>query len=256
MSRWTIMVVVACLVAFCCGACSSEPATDTPDKIKTQKDALSISDWRIDENTANILYTYMDEKQAFQTVEQADAVPDPFRNDVIVVDLSRPPEERRSTTKVVVADLNRKEGGHFHLRLEDRARFETAIKHKRQWRLSPVAAMNAPAPGAQSGPPPGQPALNPGDKHDKIVLYGATWCGYCRKARQILSSSGIAFVDKDIEKTPGAAAELQALCQARGQTCNGVPVIDFKGRLLLGFDEATLRGLLAAEKAKAGAKSP
>ncbi len=42
---------------------------------------------------------------------------------------------------------------------------------------------------------------------DEIVLYSTAWCGYCRKARKYMNDRGIAFVEKDIEKSRVANLE-------------------------------------------------
>ncbi|HZD48080.1 MAG TPA: glutaredoxin family protein [Silvibacterium sp.] len=42
----------------------------------------------------------------------------------------------------------------------------------------------------------------------EIVLYSAPWCRDCREAKRFLENHNIAFTEIDIERTPGAAAEL------------------------------------------------
>lgn len=77
-----------------------------------------------------------------------------------------------------------------------------------------------------------------------VVVYGTAWCGYCKKARSYLTAKGISFVDRDIEQDPGAADELALKARAAGVTPTGVPVIDVKGKLILGFSaEAIDRAL-------------
>jgi glutaredoxin len=77
-----------------------------------------------------------------------------------------------------------------------------------------------------------------------VVVYGTSWCGFCRKARQWLSQEHIDFTDKDVEKDPGAAEELAAKARAAGVHPRGVPVIDARGTLVMGFDQPRLRQLL------------
>ena len=55
------------------------------------------------------------------------------------------------------------------------------------------------------------------------------------------------FIEKDVEKDPGAAAEMQSKARAKGLTPRGVPVIDFRGELMLGFDQQRLAGLIDAK---------
>ena len=77
-----------------------------------------------------------------------------------------------------------------------------------------------------------------------VVVYSTAWCGYCRKAKAWLKKKGISYTEKDIEKDPDAAAELASKAAAAGVQPNGVPVIDARGTLVLGFDEQRLEQLL------------
>lgn len=73
-----------------------------------------------------------------------------------------------------------------------------------------------------------------------VVLYSTSWCGYCKQARQYLKSKGVHFVERDVEKDEGAAAELGKKAVAAGVRPQGVPVIDVRGKLILGFDREAL----------------
>lgn len=73
-----------------------------------------------------------------------------------------------------------------------------------------------------------------------VVVYSASWCGYCKKAKKWLTDHRVSFVDKDVEKEEGAAAELAQKARSAGVRPSGVPVIDFRGKLILGFDQAAL----------------
>jgi glutaredoxin len=72
----------------------------------------------------------------------------------------------------------------------------------------------------------------------------ASWCGACKAAAKYLRSRDVPFVEKDIEKDRAAASEMQAKAQAAGKTPRGVPVIDFRGTILLGFDQQALSTLI------------
>jgi glutaredoxin len=63
----------------------------------------------------------------------------------------------------------------------------------------------------------------------ELTLYSTQWCGYCKKARQHFHAQGIPFIEKDIEKSPSAAAEHKKLGGG------GIPVIVFKGQTMRGF---------------------
>jgi glutaredoxin len=42
----------------------------------------------------------------------------------------------------------------------------------------------------------------------QVLLYTAAWCRDCREAKRFLEKHNISFIEIDIEKTPGAAAEV------------------------------------------------
>jgi glutaredoxin len=88
----------------------------------------------------------------------------------------------------------------------------------------------------------GEPAAAP-----VVTLYSTTWCGWCRKSRQLMQSLDIAFVEKDVESDPRAAAE-----KARLAPGSGVPVLVRGGEVVRGFSEATIRSWAPAAKAKKG----
>ncbi len=72
---------------------------------------------------------------------------------------------------------------------------------------------------------------------DEIKLYMTTWCGYCRKARQLLEDLGSDFEELDVESDKDAAEEHWALTGGRG----GVPVVTFGDNAILGFDAASIK---------------
>ena len=76
-----------------------------------------------------------------------------------------------------------------------------------------------------------------------VTLYSTTGCGWCRKSRQLLQSLGIAFVERDVESDPRAAAEKSRLAPG-----SGVPVLVRGGEVVRGFSEATIRSWAPAVK--------
>jgi mycoredoxin len=42
----------------------------------------------------------------------------------------------------------------------------------------------------------------------QILLYSASWCRDCREAKRFLEKHNISYTEIDIERTPGAVAEL------------------------------------------------
>ena len=70
-----------------------------------------------------------------------------------------------------------------------------------------------------------------------IILYGATWCAACKKAKEWLASKGANYVVKDIDDD-GVAAEMAAKLKAAGLGSVGIPVLILAGKVHVGFDAA------------------
>jgi glutaredoxin len=175
----------------------------------------------------DLLFTYRDpETRAFVTTSSIGSIPEAARASVVVVDLSRSPEERGSARYVQVADLREPDA---------EGRYPTA-----------VASRHAFERGGAGGRGEARPSQAP------VVVYAASWCGVCKKAKRVLRDLAVPFVEKDIEESRSALEELESKARAAGLRPSGVPVIDVKGRLLQGLDvprlKATLReaGLLDA----------
>jgi glutaredoxin len=77
-----------------------------------------------------------------------------------------------------------------------------------------------------------------------VTVYGASWCGACREAKHYLAERKIPYVEKDVEKDPAAARELREKAARLGIPTDRIPILDVRGRLLIGFDPARLAALL------------
>jgi mycoredoxin len=77
-----------------------------------------------------------------------------------------------------------------------------------------------------------------------VVVYGTSWCGYCAQARKYLQEKGVPFTDKDVERDAGVATELAQKLAAAHMRATGVPIIDVRGSLVVGFDRGALDRLL------------
>ena len=77
-----------------------------------------------------------------------------------------------------------------------------------------------------------------------VTLYGTSWCGACKSARAYLRSRSIPFADKDVERDAAAARELREKASRLGVRADRVPILDVRGRLLIGFDKSRLEALL------------
>jgi glutaredoxin len=65
-----------------------------------------------------------------------------------------------------------------------------------------------------------------------VVLYSATWCGFCRKAKAYLAAKRVAYQEIDIDTPTGRSA----FAEAGGG--KGVPLLIAKGQRLQGFSAA------------------
>ena len=70
-----------------------------------------------------------------------------------------------------------------------------------------------------------------------VVLYGASWCKYCKKARAYFRQNRIAFTEFDIEKNSRARKEFDELGG------RGVPLIIVGHYKMNGFNVSTFRSL-------------
>jgi len=66
-----------------------------------------------------------------------------------------------------------------------------------------------------------------------VMLYTKTWCGYSKRAKQLLSEKGIDFEDVDV--TEDAQREQEMVQRAGGKTT--VPQIFIHGQHVGGYEE-------------------
>ena len=142
-----------------------------------------------------IYYQFVDDTGNVQFVERLSDVPIAWREQVGYVEMNHPPpltpEDARKTWRVSA----------------DRA---TEIM---------LAATNR----TLSDP-------NVQDQAGDVVLYSATWCGYCTKARAHLDDARIQYELRDVDNQ----AVGRELREKTGR--GGVPVLDFSGEILRGYN--------------------
>jgi glutaredoxin len=200
------------------------------------------------------LFTYVEPSGTFATTDKPSSVPEPSRKLVRVIDPAQGAVERRDNTSVYVVDLSDLlSSGKVQARVMSRGAFETgALAQLPPGESSlladprPGAPPEEPAAGTAAVPgtaPGGAPALAPGTA-PVVTVYGTSWCGACRAARRYLSGKKIPFADKDVERDPAAARELAEKAARLGVPADRVPILDVRGRLLVGFDPARLEALL------------
>jgi len=75
---------------------------------------------------------------------------------------------------------------------------------------------------------------------DKVRIYTAVWCGYCKKAKAHLAAKGVPYDEIDVEASERGRSEFMQLGG------HGVPVILVGNQRMDGFNAAKLDAMLAA----------
>ncbi|MFH0800766.1 MAG: glutaredoxin domain-containing protein [bacterium] len=74
----------------------------------------------------------------------------------------------------------------------------------------------------------------------KLTVYSTPTCPYCIRAKEFLRENGVEFEDIDVSSDRAQAQKMIELSQQRG-----VPVLDFDGQIVVGFDKEKIKELLA-----------
>lgn len=72
-----------------------------------------------------------------------------------------------------------------------------------------------------------------------IKVYSTPTCPWCVKAKNFLNEKGVEFEDIDVSASDEARNEL---VEKSGQM--GVPVLDINGKIIVGFNQATIEEAL------------
>jgi glutaredoxin len=191
-------------------------------------------------DSEGLLLTWIDDKGDFHVETRVADVPLMGRDTVRVVD---PGKDETSGTEIVVADFRQAGAtGAYPARTMARADFEAiAVARRQQAGPTLAAAGAASAPGSPGSDTASQAAgaaaaLTKPSTRPIVIIYGAEWCGACHDAARYLRKKGVAYVEKDIEKEPDAAREMQQKLASRGLRGGSIPVIDVRGKVMVGFD--------------------
>ena len=76
-----------------------------------------------------------------------------------------------------------------------------------------------------------------------VTVYSASWCAFCRAAKDYLNKIGVEFTEKDIEKDPANAKEVIDKSNQMG-----IPVLDIDGTIVIGFDKPRIDAALKSAK--------
>ena len=72
-----------------------------------------------------------------------------------------------------------------------------------------------------------------------VTIYTTPTCTYCKAAKDFFKENNVEYEEKDVAVDEAAR---EAMVEKSGQL--GVPVIDVKGNIVIGFDEGRLSELL------------
>lgn len=187
----------------------------------------------VTDTSTDLLLTWVDDKGEFHVEQKVSDVPVSARDVVRVAD---PAKEPAKAEEIFVADLrNLGPAGSYAVRTMPRSEFEKLAVGRRSQDGGSVLSARA----ADSALPA---ATRP-----NVIIYGASWCGPCHQAAAYFKSHGVAFIEKDIEQDSGAAREMHAKLASAGKRGGSIPVIDVRGKLVVGFDEGSIARALAAK---------
>jgi arsenate reductase-like glutaredoxin family protein len=190
---------------------------------------------------STLLFTYVEPNGVFATTDKAEKVPEIARRLVRIMGRAKGEPQRRNNANVEVIDLRELLAkGKTRPQVMLREAFESgALAQLPPGDSCTLAGPRGPglAEEPETAAPPDGPPI--------VILYGTRWCKACKAARQYLVSNRIPFASKDIEKDPSAASELAQKASRFGIPTDRVPILDVRGRLLIGYDETRMDGFLA-----------
>jgi glutaredoxin len=193
----------------------------------------------VNDKTEGLQLTWIDEKGEFHIEQRVADVPEAGRQ-AVRVRLLDPSKDVPTDDRLFLADL-RQPGpdGNYPVRSAPRAEFENLAVTRRSKSgtatLEPKAAASvasAPSAGKSAG-------SNGSDLVDRpaVIIYGASWCGPCHQAAAYLKKRGVEFVEHDIEQDSSAAHEMHAKLAKAGMRGGSIPVLDVRGKIMVGFDQ-------------------
>ena len=188
-----------------------------------------------------LLFTYVEPSGMFATTNDALKVPEVARRLVRIMARTKGEPPRLNNTNVEVVDLRELLAkGKTRPRAMLREAYETGALAQ----LPP--GDSCPLAGPHGPPFADEPEkARAQDEPPIAILYRTSWCKACNSARRYLVSNLVPFVSKDVEKDPSAARELAQKASRFGIAADRVPILDVRGRLMVGYDETRLDGFLA-----------
>jgi glutaredoxin len=207
----------------------------------------TLPELKISDDTPDLMLTWVDAKGDAHPVTKPADVPTEGRDRVRVVVTTR---DEGTRDLFYVTNLTVKGGdGTYPVSTMTRREWDNLISERRQ--ALAAAAASAAAPDLPPEPPG---AADPGGKVQPagftVIIYGASWCGACHQAVAYLKRRKVPVVEKDIEQDPAAEREMRTkLARAGVQSGGSIPVIDVKGKILVGFEPHALEAAVVGASA-------
>lgn len=234
MRAHVLVLSVLCIAAACSRQSGEGGAREPKAAERPAPEAAIVGDAplpRVHDDSKSLLFYFLDERGAVKTTASITEVPPALRSRVLVVDVAQTPEQRQAHRYNYFADLT--------ARTADGSYPVVAVSRYDAAKGEGLTGTLEPAP------------------EGAVVVYSAEWCGFCKKAKAWLATHGVPFVERDVEKQPGVASELEEKLKQANIRGGGVPVIDWSGTVVMGFDVKRLQQLLDEERSeKPSAEAP
>ena len=224
------IAIAAALSLPACGKKAEEPAAEGEQSARKLPAAPVVKDGK----GPYVLRYFSPTSGDLIVAREVSAVPEAARKQVLVV----PEDPALQGPWLFVADLGEKQGEQYAVRVVDR--FELEKQRAEAAPQRPHAGRTAASAAAEGA------ALQAG-AGGEVILYKTAWCGYCKKAGEYLRLKGVQYVEKDIERDPGARQDMLARAQKAGvpqSQLGGVPILYIKGRVLTGFNRQAIDAAL------------
>lgn len=228
--------VLCAAIAACSTSKDVEPApSDIPGTQQSDKSKVGAAPFTLPADLSGFLLLWFD-SEGVHSADSVEEIPDGAKSLVRVRPLDPEVEGKLDPLLVYVTDLRKPAtAGTREVRAMKRTTFDAKVDEA----LGVKSFESSLEPPAASGKNAKKPADAPA-----IIVYRTDWCGVCRQAAAWLDANGYAFTEKDVEKDPGAAREVQQKLAAAGKSSRGVPVIDVGGQLMVGFDPGQLKRMI------------
>jgi glutaredoxin len=244
-----LMVLFACLtlVLALLSGCKRRP---TGDDLSDPAEPINktLPELKLTEDAPDLMLTWVDAKGDAHAVSKPGDVPAEGRDHVRVVVTTR---EEGTRDLFYVTNLTLKGAdGTYPVSTMTRREWDNLITERRQ----AIAQASASAEPPDNSPDP--PAMGNADPTAKVhpagftvIVYGASWCGACHQAVAYLKRRKVPVVEKDIEQDPSAESEMRAKLARAGVHGGSIPVIDVKGKILIGFEPHALEAAVVGANA-------